>query len=328
MSDSWVFWIESWLVAKVLVLGANGFVGSHLVDSLVAKGHTVRAFDRFSSGGPRFEPSNQVEVYAGNYLDKGDLQRALKDMEYVFHFISTTTPVTAENDPTTDIETNVRMSVELFKLCVEAKVKRVIFASTGGAIYGDSSIELFKETDTPYPVSPYAIGKLSIEHYLRYFKVKHGLDSISLRISNPYGERQPFHRKQGVIPIFLERIARNQPIMVLGGGTMVRDYLYVKDLTNAIASTFSQQARHDVYNIGSGHGTSVNDIVEIVSNITGIKPRIDHQEAPSTFTKRFVLDTKRFEEDFGERIALTSLEDGVRATYQYIRQAIRKEDSE
>lgn len=315
-------------MAKVLILGANGFVGSHLVDSLVAKGHVVRAFDRFSSGSPRFHSSRQVEMLPGNYLNKDDLRGALEDIEYVFHFISTTTPATAENDPTIDIETNVRMSVELFKLCVEARVKRVIFASTGGAIYGGSSTELFKETDTPCPVSPYAIGKLSIEHYLRYFKIKHGLDSISLRISNPYGERQPFHRKQGVIPIFLERIVRNQPITVLGDGTMVRDYLYVKDLTNAVASVFAERAMYEVYNIGSGYGVSVNDIIRIVGDITNKKPQINYKEVPSTFTQRFVLDTTRFEQDFGRRIATTSLEKGIQITYQHIIQAIKEENSE
>jgi UDP-glucose 4-epimerase len=314
-------------VARLLVLGANGFVGSHLVDSLAAQGHDIRAFDRFRSGGPRFNETDKVEVFQGDYLNRADVKRALEGVEYVFHFISTTTPATAEDDPTIDIETNVRMSVELFKLCVEANVKRVIFASTGGAIYGNDG-DSFKETDTPYPVSPYAIGKLTIEHYLRYFRVKHKLDSIVLRISNPYGERQPFHRKQGVIPIFLEKIARDKPITVLGDGSMIRDYMYVKDLTDTVASIFDADAPHDTYNLGSGRGMSVNDIVDIVSNITGKKPLIEYQEVPSTFTQRFVLDTTRFEEDFGRKIASTSLEEGVRATYQYIIHAIRKENGE
>lgn len=315
-------------MAKLLVLGANGFIGSHLVDSLTAKGHKVRAFDRFRSGSSRFDIVDNVELFPGEYLSKADLKRALKDVEYVFHFISTTTPATAEDDPVIDIETNVRMSVELFRLCVEAKVKRVIFASTGGAIYGDGGDGLFKETDTPYPFSPYAIGKLTIEHYLRYFRVKHDLDSISLRISNPYGERQPFHRRQGVIPIFLERIARGEPITVLGDGSMVRDFIYVKDLTDAVASIFDVNTPHDTYNLGSGQGMSVNDIVDIIRNITGKNPQIGYRKVPSTFTQRFVLDTTRFEDDFGRKIVSTSLKEGVDITYQYIIQAIRKEDSE
>lgn len=312
-------------MANVLVLGANGFIGSHLVDSLVVAGHSVRAFDRFSSRRPQFIPSDQIEVMAGNYLDVADLKRSLENVEYVFHFISTTTPASADNDPSIDIDTNIRMSVELFKLCSQAQVKKVIFASTGGSIYGDVDSSSYKETDTPYPVSPYAIGKLTIEHYLRYFRVKHGLDSICLRLSNPYGERQPFDRKQGVIPIFLERIARDLPITVFGDGSMVRDYVYVKDMTNTIAAIFEKKTTYDTYNIGSGMGADINQLIEMSRIVSGKTPTIDYKDAPSTFVKKAVLDTARFTEEFGQSGMVTSLEDGMRATYTYITQVIKEE---
>jgi UDP-glucose 4-epimerase len=109
---------------------------------------------------------------------------------------------------------------------------------------------------------------------------------------------------------------------------MIRDYLYVRDLTDTVASIFFEKAKHEVYNIGSGRGISVNDIVGIVSEITGITPQVNHKEAPSTFTKKFVLDTTRFEDDFGRQIALTSLEEGIQTTYQYIIQAVHKENRE
>ncbi|HSW77789.1 MAG TPA: NAD-dependent epimerase/dehydratase family protein [Candidatus Chromulinivoraceae bacterium] len=312
-------------MANVLVLGANGFIGSHLVDSLVAGGHTVRAFDRFSSRKPQFKSSDQIEVVAGDYLNLDDIKKSLDDIEYVFHFISTTTPVSAENDPSIDINTNIRMSVELFKLCAAANIKKVIFASTGGSIYGDTGATSYKETEVPYPVSPYAIGKLTIEHYLRYFRVKHQLDSICLRISNPYGERQPFHRKQGVIPIFLECMARNQPITVFGDGSMVRDYIYVRDLTDTIAAIFQKKTMHDTYNMGSGVGTDVNQLVDVACRVSGKFPKIDRKETPSTFVRKVVLDTTRFKEEFGQPVAATSLEDGMRKTYDYITQEISKE---
>lgn len=312
-------------MANVLVLGANGFIGSHLVDSLIVAGHSVRAFDRFSSRQPQFDSSDRIEIMAGDYLNSDDLRRSLEGIDYVFHFISTTTPASADNDPSIDINTNIRMSVELFKLCTRANVKKVIFASTGGSIYGDVATPYFKETDTPYPVSPYAIGKLTIEHYLRYFRVKHGLDSICLRLSNPYGERQPFHRKQGVVPIFLERIARNLPITVFGDGTMVRDYMYVRDMTDMIAAIFEKKTTYDTYNIGSGIGTDINQLIEVAHVVSGKSPVIDRKEVPSTFVKKVVLDTTRFRDEFGQPVAKTSLEDGMRATYEYISQVISKE---
>lgn len=312
-------------MAVSLVLGANGFIGSHLVDSLVASGHKVRAFDRFSSGDVSFDQHEHVEIYAGNYLNSNDLKQALKGVDYVFHFISTTTPASAENDPTIDIDTNIRMSVELFQLCVEAGVKRVLFASTGGAIYGLSESDTpHKEDDLALPVSPYAIGKLTIEHYLRYFRVKHGLQSTVFRISNPYGERQPFHRKQGVIPIFLENIHRHLPLTILGDGSMVRDYIYVKDVTDAICRVFEGEFTYDVYNLGSGTGKSINDIVSAAKSATGVGPKTVHIEAPSTYTHKVVLDTTRFEQEFG-RADKTTLQDGMARTDQFINEQIEKE---
>lgn len=308
-------------MSNVLVLGANGFIGSHLVDKLAENLHTIRAFDRFSSGETLFDKSEYVEMFPGDYLNEGELREALKGMDYVFHFISTTTPVTAENDPIIDIDTNIRMSVELFKLCVEARVKRVIFASTGGAVYGENGGEPHKETDPTFPVSPYAIGKLTIENYLRYFKVKHNLNSTVFRIANPYGDRQPFHRKQGVIPIFLENIYRDRPITVMGDGTMVRDYIYVKDLADMIISTFEENSLKDVYNLGSGSGSSINELIDVAKSVTGKKVIVETRPIPSTFIQKVVLNTDKFTEDFGIR-PTTDLQTGMAATYEYIKNEI------
>lgn len=314
-------------MAETLVLGADGFIGSHLVDTLASRGHNVRAFDRFSKKTPSFEVRENIELYAGDFLNAGQLEEALQGIDYVFHFISTTTPATSENDPTVDIDTNIRASVELMKLAVKADVKRVLFASTGGAIYGSGNEQgtAHIETDPTLPVSPYAIGKLAIENYLRYFRAKHGLQSTAFRISNPYGERQPFHRKQGVIPIFLENIYLDKPITVLGDGSMVRDYVYVKDLTEMIGEVFDRDDLQDVYNLGSGTGTTVNELVDLAKEITGKGVEIKHAEVPPTFLQTVVLDTDRFTQDFGLS-SHTSLRDGMRATYNYVQKEIDKDE--
>jgi UDP-glucose 4-epimerase len=310
-------------MAKCLVLGANGFIGSHIVDALVDKGHSVRTFDR--SGRDRiFNQSNAIERTYGDFLKESDLKKAVKDIDYVFHFISTTTPLTAENNPLIDIETNILMSVKLFQFCVEAGVKRIIFASTGGAIYGDDGDDPSTENDIAQPVSPYAIGKLTIEHYLHYFKVKQGLDSVALRISNPYGERQPLNRNQGVIPIFLENILTGQPLTVLGDGTMVRDYIYVKDVAAMITGIFDKPTRYDVYNVGSGSGITVNELVQAVEAATGKTAKIVHKPAPPTFIHKVVLDTNRFTTEFNLK-ANTPLKEGLSATMTYINKGLRIE---
>ena len=303
---------------KCLVLGANGFIGSHLVDSLVQKGCKVRAFDRFKDSKVTFNESKSIELFSGDFLNRSDLQQAIKGMDYVFHFISTTTPISAENDPLIDVDTNIRMSIELLKLCTENKIKRIIYASTGGAIYGENVTDKPKlESDLPLPVSPYAIGKLTIEHYLRDFRVRHGLDSKVFRISNPYGERQPLYRKQGVIPIFIENICQSKPIIVFGDGSMVRDYVYVKDVANIITQTYNKNCAHNTYNLGFGEGVTLNNLVTIISEVSKIKPIIITKPKPPTFVDKVVLDISRLESDFNIK-PITPLSVGIEKTYNYI----------
>jgi UDP-glucose 4-epimerase len=305
-------------MSKCLVLGANGFIGSHLVDSLVERGKEVRAFDRFSDGKTIFEMTDAVEIMPGDFLNRSDLARAIKGVDFVFHFISTTTPATAESDPLIDIETNVRMSVELFQECVNEGVKKVIFASTGGAVYGDlPDRDILAEDDATLPVSPYAIGKLTIEHYLRYFEKKFDLTSVTYRISNPYGERQSMVAKQGVIPIFLHHIYKHEPITVLGDGSMVRDYLYVKDVAELISQSFESASR-PVYNLGSGTGVSVNGLIESIQEVTGQQVRIEYRPKPATFVQKVVLNTDRFKSEFNLEPEVC-LDAGLRKTWGYIK---------
>ena len=304
-------------MAKAVVIGANGFIGSHLVDSLVAAGHEVTAFDRFSSRSPTFAPAS-VHLLPGEFLSRADLEEAVRGQDYVFHFLSTTTPATAEADPTLDIRTNVAQTVELLESCVGAGVQRVYFASTGGAIYGPQNKVEYAETDRALPISPYGIGKLTIEHYLHYFQKTHGLKSTALRISNPYGTRQKPNKKQGLIPIALRQIALGRPVIRMGTGSMVRDYVYVEDLVRMITPMVGLDTEHDLYNLGSGAGHSVSDIIESLRRVTDTDFEIRELPIPATFVDRVVLNTERYRSEFGQA-QLTLLDDGVRLTYEEIR---------
>lgn len=295
-------------MARSLVVGANGFLGSHLVDALAGAGHDVTAFDRFSTDGTTF--TSDVRTVAGDFLNRGDLATAITGHDYVFHFLSTTTPVSAESDPTMDLRTNLVQTVALLEECVDAGVSHVYFASTGGAIYGLQEKESYRETDRALPISPYGIGKLAIEHYLHYFQRKYGLTSTSLRISNPYGPRQRPNRRQGFIPIALRQLALGEPVVRFGDGSMVRDYLYVDDLVAMLLPMVGATTDHDLYNIGSGVGTSVNDVLRAIEAVTGRVPEVREETAPPTFIDRVVLDTSRYTAEFGAH-AVTSLEQGI-----------------
>jgi len=303
-------------VASVVVVGANGFIGSHLVDALVSEGHEVTAFDRFSSIEPTFT-TRSVRLLQGEFLSRADLESAVAGQEYVFHVLSTTTPASSESDPTLDIRTNVAQTVELLESSAAAGVRKFYFASTGGAIYGDQGKAEYSESDRALPVSPYGIGKLAIEHYLRYFKATHGLDSIALRISNPYGPRQRPGRKQGLIPISLRRMLKGEAVTRFGDGSMVRDYLYVEDLARMLAPLVGRETEFSLYNVGSGIGYSVNEVLATLAKVSGVDVDVVERPVPPTFVQRVVLDTSRFMGEFGAP-HLTSLEQGARLTLEEI----------
>lgn len=298
---------------KVVVIGANGFIGSHLVDALVREGFDVTGFGRFGSSEPIFTAKN-VHIIRGDFLSGADLEAAVKGQDYVFHFLSTTNPATAQSDPTLDIRTNVVQTVELLEACVKAEVKHFFFASTGGAVYGPQKLALFGEDDQTLPVSPYAIGKLSIENYLRYFQVVHGLASTSLRISNPYGPRQKAHRRQGLIPIVLRQLILGDPVVRFGDGSMVRDYIYVGDLVDMIIRLVGVPHAYGTYNMGSGEGRSVTEVLEAIHEVANQDFVVMEEPTPATFVDRVVLDTSRYEAEFGP-VVFTGLDEGIRLTF-------------
>lgn len=304
---------------RVLILGANGFIGSHLVDRLVEENYIVRAFGRFGKDGksvPVFNPHPNIEIFDGDFLNENDVEEALKNVTYVIHLISTTTPAISDKEPIIDLRTNVSGSVTLFQKCIEnGSIKRIVFMSSGGTVYGDSYPNRpFLETDLTEPVSPYGIGKITIENYLRYFHKKHGQDYTVFRIANPYGGRQSNTKQQGIMPLLIKNIHEGLPVTVLGDGTMTRDYLYIKDVVDIIAESLKNDLRYKTYNIGSGLGTSINKLIENVENVVGKKAIIEHEEQPATFVHTSILDNKRLREEMPS-IEFTDLMDGVRSTY-------------
>ncbi|TAL15313.1 NAD-dependent epimerase/dehydratase family protein [Patescibacteria group bacterium] len=301
-------------LGKCLVIGANGFVGSHLVDELVEAGYSVRAFDRFGSP-VRFVKNKQVEVFVGDIFDDQAVYKALEGVDYVFHSFSATTPFASDSDPYGDITLNILRNVQIFEQCVAANVKKVMFMSSGGAVYGSlSEHKEASEMDAPIPVSPYGIGKLGTEYYLAYFNRKYGMKSISYRLTNPYGPRQPSNSNQGVIPIFIGKIKKGEELTVYGDGTGSRDYIYIRDATKMIVKSFAN-AEHHTYNIGSGYQTNLNEIIESIEEATGLTAKVAHAEAPKTFLQNARVSIKRFNEEFGT-LNTTTLSEGLKKTVQ------------
>lgn len=311
-------------MGKLVIFGGNGFIGRHLVDKL-AKSEPINdivVFDRFADYQIGFNhPFDQypnVSIVPGNFFNRNEVAEVLQGADFVFHLISSTNPATSTADPFIDIDTNIRSSVELFELCKENRVKKIIFFSSGGSIYGDIDSMAISELAIPAPRSPYAIGKLTIEHYLQYFKFTHGLEYVIYRVANPYGPGQNIHGKQGVIPIFINKCLHKEPLTVYGDGSMVRDYIYISDLVTLIAGSYNKDNDHPIYNLGSGIGVSVNELIKEIALNAGYTPDRELIEAPKTFVKSSVLSIDRFVSEFELR-PTTSLTEGIKKTWDYVK---------
>lgn len=305
---------------NILVLGADGFIGSNLIFSLLKdKAYNIKAFDLFKNNQTKNleKVKGEIEIISGNFLNRNDIIEALTGVDYVFHFISLTTPGSSRLEPLIDIETNIRGTVVLLEECVKAGVKKIIFPSSGGAIYGNNSKTIYSETDQTNPISPYAISKLTIEKYLEYFKINYGLEYLILRYSNPYGPRQNITGNQGIIPIFLGLIKQNKPIVVFGDGENVRDFIYIDDLIEATKILAFKDTEYRLYNVGSGEGKSINEVVSIIKNITKRDVDVKHLENRTSDVKVNVLDIRRVVSETG-LIPKVSLEEGVKRTWEWI----------
>lgn len=303
---------------KCLVLGGDGFLGSHLVDDLVDRGYDVRVFDRFHQGRIKnlSHLKGKIEFYKGDFLKKRDLSRALRGVDSVFHFVSLSTPASTANDPQREIKLNLEGTLQLLDLCVKHGVKKVIFPSSGGAVYGDTLDEVASETTQARPMSPYAVTKLAIEEHLHFYRRQHGLEFVIYRIANPYGERQDPNGTQGAIPIFMKHMMKNETIELYGN--TVRDYIYIKDVTGFIAENFAEEHQNSTYNVGSGRGVALFELVLMLSKTTQAVPRIKRLDKRPFDVQKIVLDISRVSEEFGF-YPMTSLEVGLEKTAAYIK---------
>ncbi len=252
---------------KCVVIGGGGFIGSHLCEALLAGSHEVRAFDR-----PEARFLSEVEragasITTGNFLNQAEVRKVLTDSEVVYHLVSATVPQTSNDNPVFDVEANILGTLRLLDAARDARVKKIVFASSGGTVYGLPKEIPIKEIHPTDPTSSYGITKLAIEKYLHLYSTLHGLNYCILRIANAYGERQPVTGTQGVIGAFLDKAIHNAGITVWGDGSIMRDYTYIGDIVSAFIKAGAYEGEPRVFNIGAGQGHSLNDIISIIEQV-------------------------------------------------------------
>lgn len=298
-----------------LILGGNGFIGSHLVDKLLAEGHSVRVFDKYPE---RYrQPLQQVDYCFGDFGNRGLLAEALHGIDLVYHLINTSLPKTSNDDPAYDVQSNVIETLFMLEKCVQFGVKKVVFISSGGTVYGRPAQLPIAENGATEPECSYGIIKLTIEKYLALYRQLHGLDYVVLRPSNPYGSRQNPQGIQGAIPVFLGKVAKGEPIEIWGDGEVVRDYLYIDDLVDGLYRAAMSKSQERIFNLGSGQGYSLNDIVASIRAVTGADVRVNYKPGRSFDVPRIWLDINRAAKELAWK-PQTSLDDGILRTWDFI----------
>jgi UDP-glucose 4-epimerase len=293
---------------NILVLGGHGFIGSHIVESLCKQGHDLRVFARKPS-----EYSLDGEWFNGDFLDKSKLSEALDGMDAVVHSISSTVPATSAENPIYDIKSNLIGTVELLRLMKVYGVSRLVYFSSGGTVYGNPTTTPVSEKFPLNAISSHGAVKVAIEKFIEVSKNSCDIQPVILRPSNPYGERQGHFGVQGLISTVLNNAMHHKPVVIYGDGTVVRDYIYVKDVANLVCKVLDTD-RCGIYNVGSGKGYDINQIIDIIESVTGLKIVREYREKRDFDVKKIILDSSLAREHFDWK-AKVSLEDGIKKQY-------------
>ena len=296
----------------ILVTGGAGFIGSHVSDALVDRGHRVLVVDDLSSGqrdnvpeAARFHELNINDEAAADLLRSGGV-------DVLIHQAAQMDVRRSTEDPRFDARTNILGTLNLLEAAVAGGVQQVLFASTGGAIYGEQDHFPAREDHPTRPVSPYGVAKLAGERYLYYFHVEHGLDVTCLRYANVYGERQNPHGEAGVVAIFLNRLLAGEPCRIHGDGLQTRDYVHVSDVVHANVAAIGLKGFH-IFNVGTGIETSVVDLYAGLTAALNLDRPAEHGPGMPGEQRRSCVDASALRDAVGWGGPL-GLDEGLKRT--------------
>jgi UDP-glucose 4-epimerase len=308
---------------RALVTGGAGFIGSHVADALLAEGYAVTVLDNLSSGKRQQVPAAATFVEAD--IRAPEAAACIHDgaFDLVCHLAAQIDVRKSVSDPAYDVDVNIGGSVNLMQAVhTTGRKTRMLFASTGGAVYGDFVDPPNLETYAKDPESPYGIAKFSVELYLAYYARVHGLDYVALRFANVYGPRQDPHGEAGVVAIFCQRIIDGTPLTVFGDGGQTRDYVYVGDVARAhvkaagIPTIPAGRVDDRAFNLGTQRETSVVDLANCLMRAAGTQVPLSHADARAGEQRRSVVSIEKAEAGLGWTPVM-SLDEGLRHTYEW-----------
>lgn len=312
---------------KTLILGAAGFIGTNLSRRLLEKGKRLLLFDRpgvsFAPFLQRAQEDKAAQILSGSFssLAKEKTEeeiRALRlsEAETVYHLISTTCPSNSNRDVAGEMEENLIATIRFLDACAKAGVKKVVFLSSGGTVYGREHTGICREEEEAFPITSYGVQKLAIEKIFYLYREMYGLDYRIVRLSNPYGPWQRPNGVQGAVTTFTYRALTGTPIEVYGDGSVVRDYIYIDDAVRGILNIAEGQGRSRLYNLGCGEGNTLLDVIEAIEEVLGKKPEVRFLPGRPVDVPVNVLDVSRYEADFGPLSPLP-LAEGIRRLAEF-----------
>jgi UDP-glucose 4-epimerase len=302
---------------KILVIGGTGFIGMNIVNFLKEKSEYVSVYDLNAS-------TYGCENYKGNITDDENFDMIISKYDTIIYLITSVSPKKSMENPTLSYTNDIPLLIRTLDACLKNNIKRVVFSSSGGTVYGDNNGEKSKESDFNEPINHYAICKLTSEKILEMYNKLYGMENIALRISNPYGEGQNPKSGIGAITVFIDQIINGQEINLFGDGSIIRDFIYVREVAEAFYLAMKWKYNSSIapiFNIGSGEGLSLNEVIDIISKALSINPKINYLPKRPFDVKYNVLDIAKAT----QYLNFKPDEDESKYIYEYAKTFLKKE---
>jgi UDP-glucose 4-epimerase len=301
-----------------VVLGGGGFIGTHLCRALKSHGVRVRGFGRSRTN---LDALDGIPWTNGEFTDRAALARVVEGCDVVFHLVGGSTPDSSNKDPLGDLLSSTVPTLQLLEICRTSMVRKVLFVSSGGTVYGIPNVIPIPESAPTDPISAYGVSKLAVEKYLALYHHLHGSDFSVLRVANPFGPYQQPDRRQGLVAAFMHRIALGQPVEIWGDGKIVRDFIYIDDVIEALLAAVTYNGPHHVFNVGAGVGRSVLDVVNDIAQVLKRPDTVRiYKPGRASDVPVNILDIALIGREFGWS-PRTKWTQGLRQTAEWIRTA-------
>ena len=308
---------------NILILGAAGFIGTNLTIKLAEnKDNQITLVDKSKSYFSNIEKFNfsNVEIKESS-LDVGMDFSILEGQDTIYHLVSTNVPTTSNQHISQDIQTNVLFSSYLFDACVKHGVKKVVFISSGGTVYGKEAKCPLPENTPTNPISSYGVQKITIEKLLYLYNYMYGLDYRIIRLANPYGPYQRPNGVLGAVTKFTYKALNGDEVQVYGDGSVVRDFIYIDDAVRGIVNIVNGENKHHTFNLGCGYGTSIKEVLKAIESALDIKINVVYKEGRSVDVPVNYLDISRYEKYFG-KLNPVCLKEGIKRTAEFMKREL------